>query len=778
MGRTKKKSGPLGKALINSANRKTKKTYSERHTTDPYDLSNSVRMDSIIEQNDLTEFLSYATLANKEFAASHDESLTLIVQDQPQVFAVNPLSQQLEGETEEDARRRREKIETTNLEIPRRPQWTIEMSAEELHEKEKETFLNWRRNLANFEQETDATLTPYEKNLHMWRQLWRVIERSDVIVQIVDCRNPLMFRSKDLEKYVHEIDSDKMNILLVNKSDLLTAKQRFKWAKHLRTNQGLKVIFFSAFLEQDKINNTTHSKEELLQMQQDMLDKFDISEYVDPGEEDWTHIYTREELLCYFKSLMKNLVPKLREKQRVRAELIKMSREKLKQEQEEKKKSKKKRRARRSDEDDDGDHNDTVGAVSGGGETGGEVAANTTTTARAVVSKTAMKKAKKSSKLAAASDGQNDNDNIDDDDIYEIDDPNNKVVVGMVGYPNVGKSSVINTLCGLKKVAVGSTPGKTKHFQTLPIGRHVMLCDCPGLVFPSMRTTKEDMVCDGILPIDQMKDYRPPIGLVCQRIPRRVFELLYGIDFDSYKNKRITEVQKTLRLKHSQYQNKPLTVDELLTAFAVSRGLMAQKGVPNYPGAARVILKDYVAGKILYCHPPPSDRLGFNEGNAFDEDDFDEEEEYDEEDEEEVEGDEFSDDDGEYFTESEDEADDIDELLDSDGEIAEDMEAILRNKAIQQFNKENVHSTLLDEREQKLREKRRKNLKKKKKQVEHATEGDDEEEEELTEEQIEFLNHSTQDLEIEPVISAPQKIRMEDLTPKQRKRKMLILKKK
>lgn len=36
--------------------------------------------------------------------------------------------------------------------------------------------------------------TPYEKNLDFWRQLWRVIERSDLIVQIVDARNPLMFR--------------------------------------------------------------------------------------------------------------------------------------------------------------------------------------------------------------------------------------------------------------------------------------------------------------------------------------------------------------------------------------------------------------------------------------------------------------------------------------------------------------------------------------------------------------------------------------------------------
>ena len=44
------------------------------------------------------------------------------------------------------------------------------------------------------------------------------------------------------------------------------------------------------------------------------------------------------------------------------------------------------------------------------------------------------------------------------------------ITVGMVGYPNVGKSSVINVLIQDKKVSVSATPGKTKHFQTLYCG--------------------------------------------------------------------------------------------------------------------------------------------------------------------------------------------------------------------------------------------------------------------------------------------------------------------
>lgn len=45
----------------------------------------------------------------------------------------------------------------------------------------------------------------------------------------------------------------------------------------------------------------------------------------------------------------------------------------------------------------------------------------------------------------------------------------NCVTVGFVGYPNVGKSSVINCLMDQKKVSVSATPGKTKHFQVIDL---------------------------------------------------------------------------------------------------------------------------------------------------------------------------------------------------------------------------------------------------------------------------------------------------------------------
>jgi hypothetical protein len=52
-------------------------------------------------------------------------------------------------------------------------------------------------------------------------------------------------------------------------------------------------------------------------------------------------------------------------------------------------------------------------------------------------------------------------------------DESRRLMIGLVGYPNVGKSSTINAIFGEKKTAVAPTPGKTKHFQTLNVSPRV-----------------------------------------------------------------------------------------------------------------------------------------------------------------------------------------------------------------------------------------------------------------------------------------------------------------
>ncbi len=81
------------------------------------------------------------------------------------------------------------------LPMPERPPWSKADTADSLEAREANAFVEWRRRLALTEeavwaqQEAAPTgaptvkVTPYEKNLDVWRQLWRVVERSDVLVQ-------------------------------------------------------------------------------------------------------------------------------------------------------------------------------------------------------------------------------------------------------------------------------------------------------------------------------------------------------------------------------------------------------------------------------------------------------------------------------------------------------------------------------------------------------------------------------------------------------------------
>jgi len=167
---------------------------------------------------------------------------------------------------------------------------------------------------------------------------------------------------------------------------------------------------------------------------------------------------------------------------------------------------------------------------------------------------------------------------------------NDEYTVGLVGYPNVGKSSTVNTLLQEKRVQTSATPGKTKHFQTFKLG-DIVLCDCPGLVFPNTATSRSEMVCNGVLPIDQLRDHVGPISSVIANVPKVVLEALYGIAIPK------PDVLEGDRL--------PFPF-EVLREYGLIRGFMTTRGTPDESRSARKILKDYVNGKLLFCHPPPT----------------------------------------------------------------------------------------------------------------------------------------------------------------------------
>ncbi|MCJ1399999.1 hypothetical protein MMC11_003202 [Xylographa trunciseda] len=481
----------------------------ETYVTNAPKEASWVKMRSVTEQAALDEFLSTAELAGTDFTAEKMNNVKIIHTDQRNPYLLSA--------QEERSTVRKQVANKNRLTVPRRPAWDDSTTPQELDKRERASLLEWRRGLAELQENDDLLMTPFERNLEVWRQLWRVIERSDLVVQIVDARNPLLFRSEDLEKYVKEVDPRKNNLLLVNKADMMTLSQREAWAD---------------YFEQAKINYTFFSAS----LAKELNDSKEIEDVSEDGE---GHSVGGEQNDANASAMVAGMND-LKEDEEIEEQWAS------------------------EDELDIEDNRTRILTVD-------ELEA------------LFLEKAPK----IESPDGE----------------PTRKTQIGLVGYPNVGKSSTINALIGAKKVSVSSTPGKTKHFQTIHLSPDVILCDCPGLVFPNFATTKAELVCNGILPIDQLREFTGPAGLVAQRIPQAFFEALYGVKV----HKRPLEEGGT---------GVP-TAEEILISYAVARGFAKTgQGQPDESRAARYILKDYVNGKLLFCHPPPHepsiDALEFN----------------------------------------------------------------------------------------------------------------------------------------------------------------------
>lgn len=467
-------------------------------------------MRSVTEQPALDEFLSTAELAGTDFTAEKMNNVKIIRTDQRNPYLLSAM--------EEMSATKKQASKRNRLTVPRRPPWDETTTPEELDRRERASLLEWRRGLADLQENDDLLMTPFERNIEVWRQLWRVIERSDLVVQIVDARNPLLFRSEDLEKYVKEVNPNKNNLLLVNKADMMTLEQRQAWAEYF-DRAGINYKFFSA---------------SLAKAMNDTLELAAIPERDDPPV-----MQENEESASLNTNGIGGRVKKLQ---------IPEAPEEAQEE----------------------DDSDWASEENLDGEEDQRVKILTVDELEALFLENAPE--------------------------VENSDPEHprKTQIGLVGYPNVGKSSTINALIGAKKVSVSSTPGKTKHFQTIHLSPDVILCDCPGLVFPNFATTKAELVCNGILPIDQLREFTGPAGLVAQRIPQSFLEAVYGIKVH-------------IRPLEEGGTGIP-TAEEVLVAYAKARGFTKTGlGQPDESRAARYILKDYVSGKLLFCHPPPNE---------------------------------------------------------------------------------------------------------------------------------------------------------------------------
>ncbi|GMM27480.1 putative GTPase [Martiniozyma asiatica (nom. inval.)] len=529
-----------------------------RFTTEKHE-ADWVKLRSVVQENALDEFLNTAQLADTDFTAEKHASVKIIRVNDNSLSngGYNPY---LLTKEEENKKFEIQKNLIDDLTVPRRPKWDENTTKFELERLESESFLDWRRHLAMLQENNDLLLTPFERNIMVWKQLWRVVERSDLVVQIVDARNPLLFRSNDLEKYVKEIDSRKRNLLLVNKADLLSFNQRLSWAKYFKEN-GIEYTFFSAAKANEILEKEKEEEEAIKRWQEahpgetyqppqpyikaqpiketDDLDDIDLDDIdLDELSDD-----EREEFL------------------RLERELKELEGEMDNLEIEE------------ENDDAEDDEDDYNFSEEDPDDIDDDIKEMTHIVTVEELESLLINAAPEP--LTPAPPGQPP-----------------RVQIGLVGYPNVGKSSTINALVGSKKVSVSSTPGKTKHFQTILLSDDVILCDCPGLVFPNFAYTNAELVCNGVLPIDQLREYTGPAELVCRRVPKWFIEAVYGI-------------RVNMKTEEEGGHGRP-TSQELLTAYARARGYMTQGfGSADESRAARYVLKDVVNGKLLFVEPPP-----------------------------------------------------------------------------------------------------------------------------------------------------------------------------
>ncbi len=102
--------------------------------------------------------------------------------------------------------------------------------------------------------------------------------------------------------------------------------------------------------------------------------------------------------------------------------------------------------------------------------------------------------------------------------IANINDRN--IQVGCIGYPNTGKSSVINGVAGRGKASTSSISGHTKGIQIVNAGSRIVFLDTPG-VYP---IGEHDEYIQGLLGIKDSNHLKDPIGVAMKIIEKLIQE--------------------------------------------------------------------------------------------------------------------------------------------------------------------------------------------------------------------------------------------------------------
>jgi len=156
-----------------------------------------------------------------------------------------------------------------------------------------------------------------------------------------------------------------------------------------------------------------------------------------------------------------------------------------------------------------------------------------------------------------------------------------QISVGFIGYPNTGKSSIINTLKAKKVCTVAPIPGETKVWQYITLMKRIYLIDCPGIVPPNAEDTETDIILKGVVRVENIPTPDDCIPVILDRVRREYMQRTYEVR--EWKDPT-----------------------DFMEQIARRTGKLLKGGEPDLHNVSVMILNDWLRGKIPFFTPPPA----------------------------------------------------------------------------------------------------------------------------------------------------------------------------
>ena len=159
------------------------------------------------------------------------------------------------------------------------------------------------------------------------------------------------------------------------------------------------------------------------------------------------------------------------------------------------------------------------------------------------------------------------------------------ITVGIIGYPNVGKSSILNTMKRSRAVGVSPRPGFTTAMQEVVLDRSIRLLDSPGVVFDDVSGSSDQgghACLRNCVDADSVDDPIPAVQGLLERCSTESLMMTYAIPAFPKGDVMI-----------------------FLALVAKRSGRVLKGGIPDKVSAARTVIRDWNSGKIPYYTMPP-----------------------------------------------------------------------------------------------------------------------------------------------------------------------------